>query len=94
LLHAAGNVFVRKLGPNEAILIKPKSLVFKDPGVQMQLHFEQPAVAWNVWGNWGNRYMWLLLEGPGRVAIQSVYPPVEGENARITRLSQATQQQW
>lgn len=94
LLHAAGNVFVRSLGRGEAILVKPKSLVFKDPSVQMQLHFEKPAVQWNAWGTWGNRYLWLLLEGPGRVAIQSVYPPVEGENARITSLSQATQQQW
>jgi uncharacterized protein (AIM24 family) len=94
LLHAAGNVFVRDLADQEAILIKPKSLVFKDPTVQMQLHFEQPSVAWNAWGSWGNRYMWLLLSGPGRVAIQSVYPPVEGENSRITGLSRATQQQW
>ena len=78
----------------ETILIKPKALVFKDPTVQMQLHFEQPSAAFNGWGSWGNRYMWLLLSGPGRVAIQSVYPPVEGENARITGLSRATQQQW
>jgi uncharacterized protein (AIM24 family) len=94
LLHAAGNVFVRELAANETILIKPKALVFKDPTVQMQLHFEQPSVQWNAWGSWGNRYMWLLLYGPGRVAIQSVYPPTEGENQRITNLSQATQQQW
>ena len=94
LLHAAGNVFVRQLGDGEAILIKPKALVFKDPAVGMQLHFEHPSVQWNGWGTWGNRYLWLLLYGPGRVAIQSVYPPVEGENARITSLSHATRQQW
>lgn len=94
LLHASGNVFVRELAEQETILIKPKSLVFKDPTVQMQLHFEQPSVAWNAWGSWGNRYMWLLLYGPGRVAIQSVYPPAEGENSRITGLSRSTQQQW
>jgi uncharacterized protein (AIM24 family) len=94
LLHAAGNVFVRELAQGETILIKPKSLVFKDPTVEMQLHFEQPSVQWNAWGSWGNRYMWLLLSGPGRVAIQSVYPPTEGESARITGLSRATQQQW
>ncbi len=94
LLHAAGNVFVRDLAADETILIKPKSLVFKDPGVEMQLHFEQPSTGWSGWGSWANRYMWLLLAGPGRVAIQSVYPPTEGENARITNLSRATQQQW
>ena len=94
LLHASGNVFVRDLGSRRPFSIKPKSLVFKDPTVQMHLHFEQPSVAWNAWGSWGNRYMWLLLSGPGRVAIQSVYPPAEGENSRITGLSRATQQQW
>ena len=94
LLHAAGNVFVRQLADGEAILIKPKALVFKDPTVGMQLHFEHPATQWRGWGTWGNRYMWLLLYGPGRVAIQSVYPPVEGENSQITSLSHATRQQW
>ncbi len=87
-------MFVRDLAQGQAILIKPKALVFKDPSVDMQLHFEKPAVAWNAWGSWGNRYLWLLLTGPGRVAIQSVFPPAEGENARITSLSRATQQQW
>jgi uncharacterized protein (AIM24 family) len=38
LLHAAGNVFVRRLAAGQAILVKPSSLVFKDPGVQMHLH--------------------------------------------------------
>ena len=94
LLHAAGNVFVRELAPGQTILVKPTALIFKDPTVQMQLHFEQPSVQWNAWGSWGNRYMWLRLSGPGRVAIQSVYPPMEGESARITGLSRATQQQW
>ncbi len=56
LLHAAGNVFVKELGPQESILIKPKSLIFKDPTVQMQLHFRR-SVSWTAWGSWGNRYM-------------------------------------
>ena len=94
LLHAAGNVFVRQLGPQEAILIKPKSLIFKDPSVGMQLHFEHPSVQWTAWGSWGNRYLWLMLYGPGRVAIQSVFPPSEGENVRIVRNSHASWQQW
>jgi uncharacterized protein (AIM24 family) len=94
LLHAGGNVFVRELGQGEAILVKPKALVFKDPSVQMQLHFEHPNAGFSLWGNWGNRYLWLLLEGPGRVAIQSVFEPVEGEGGRITNSSYATRQQW
>ncbi len=42
LLHASGNVFVRRLQPGQSILIKPTALVFKDTSVAMQLHFEQP----------------------------------------------------
>jgi uncharacterized protein (AIM24 family) len=94
LLHAGGNIFVRDLAQGEAILIKPKALVFKDPSVQMQLHFEHPSTGFSFWGSWGNRYLWLLMEGPGRVAIQSVFEPTEGEGGRITNSSYATQQQW
>src|SRR5579862_9907733 len=39
ILHAAGNVFVRELAANQAILVKPTALIFKDPTVEMQLHF-------------------------------------------------------
>ncbi len=42
LLHASGNVFVRELAPGQTILVKPTALIFKDPSVQMQLHFEHP----------------------------------------------------
>jgi len=45
LLHAGGNAFIRTLGPGQTILIKPTSLLFKDPTVEMQLHFESPAAA-------------------------------------------------
>ena len=71
LLHAAGNVFVRTLGEGETILIKPTALVFKDPTVQMHLHFERPGMTFMGWGSWANRYTWLRLIGPGRVAVQS-----------------------
>src|ERR1700761_6976608 len=71
LLHGAGNVFVRDLLPNQSILIKPTSLLFKDRTVRMHLHFEHPAGTWSSWRSWGNRYLWLRLQGPGRVAVQS-----------------------
>ena len=70
LLHAAGNVFVRQLGEGETILVKPTALVFKDPSVQMHLHFERPGTNFYGWGTWANRYLWLRMIGPGRVAIQ------------------------
>src|SRR5436309_6486444 len=41
LLHAAGNVFVRKLEPGQTILVKPTAFLFKDTSVKMQLHIER-----------------------------------------------------
>jgi uncharacterized protein (AIM24 family) len=94
LLQAAGNVFVRRLAAGQTILVKPTSLVFKDPTVQMQLHFERPSTGWSLWGSWSNRYMWLRLQGPGRVAVQSVFDRVEGEGGNIANYSPATETRW
>jgi len=94
LLHAAGNVFIRDLGPGQTILIKPTALVFKDPTVQMHLHFEHPSAGYSLWGSWSNRYMWLRLIGPGRVAVQSVFERIEGETRSISGNSYATQTRW
>jgi uncharacterized protein (AIM24 family) len=94
MLHAAGNVFVRELGPGQTILIKPTALVFKDPAVQMHLHFERPGTVFSGWGSWGNRYIWLRLVGPGRVAVQSVFDRIEGESRNISSFSYATEQIW
>ncbi len=79
LLHASGNVFVRELAPGQTILVKPTALVFKDPSVQMMLHFERPASLFNVW-NSNQTYLWLRLAGPGRIAVQSVFSRIEGES--------------
>jgi len=94
LLHAGGNVFTRHLRPGETILVKPTAMVFKDPAVQMHLHFEHPGMGFMGWGNWSNRYLWLRMVGPGRVGIQSVYERLEGESRNITRFSYATEQRW
>lgn len=94
LLHASGNVFVRELAANQPILVKPTALIFKDPTVQMQLHFEHPRTGFSLWGSWGNRYLWLRLWGPGRVAVQSVFDKMEGENRNITGCSPATERHW
>ncbi len=94
ILHAAGNVFVRELPANQSILVKPTALIFKDPAVQMQLHFEHPRAGFSSWGSWSNRYLWLRLWGPGRVAVQSVFDRMEGENRRIVNYSSATEQHW
>ena len=94
LLHASGNVFVRELAANQQILIKPTALLFKDPTVQMNLHIEQPKVTWNAWSSWGERYLWLLLRGPGRVAVQSAFEPVEDNGRNMTSHSFMTQSRW
>lgn len=79
LLHAAGNVFVRELAPGQTILVKPTALVFKDPSVQMMLHFERPSTGFSAW-NTRQTYLWLRLAGPGRIAVQSVFARIEGES--------------
>ena len=94
LLHAGGNVFVRDLAPGQTILVKPTALIFKDPTVEMHLHFEQPSTMFSSWGSWSNRYMWLRLIGPGRVAIQTVFERLEGEGGNITGFSYATEKLW
>ena len=80
--------------PGQTILVKPTALVFKDPTVQMQLHFEHPGAVFTMWRNWGNRYLWLRLTGPGRVGIQSVFDRIEGESRNMTRWSNATATRW
>jgi uncharacterized protein (AIM24 family) len=95
LLHAGGNVFVRDLRPSETILVKPTALIFKDPSVQMHLHFEHPNVGFFSWGGgWTNRCVWLRLIGPGRVAIQSVFHRLENEGGNMADSSYTTAQQW
>lgn len=94
LLHAAGNVFVRTLQQGEAMLIKPTALLYKDPSVAMQLHLEYPGGSWSPWRSWANRYLWLTLYGPGRIAVHSAYGAMEDNGGSIYRMSSATQQQW
>jgi uncharacterized protein (AIM24 family) len=94
LLHGAGNIFVRRLAPNETILVKPTALLFKDSSVQMQLHFEIPNSPWSPFGGWNHRYLWLRLTGPGRVAVQSAFEPVEDDGRAITNSSPTTQRRW
>jgi uncharacterized protein (AIM24 family) len=84
LLHASGNVFVRELAAGQVLLIKPTSLVYKDPTVSMALDVQYPTGF--ILGN--HRLMWLQLRGPGRVAIQSAYEPVEDNGRNI--VSQST----
>ena len=62
--------------------------------LEMQLHFEHPNLGFSLWGSWSNRYLWLRLFGPGRVAVQSVFERIEGEARAIQDHSYASQQRW
>lgn len=93
LLQAGGNAFMRDLQPGETLLIKPPSLLAKDPSVDMLLHLEHPnAVGWT--SSRANRFVWLRLVGPGRVWVQSQYEHFEDPGTNLNSISQHTQQQW
>jgi hypothetical protein len=84
--------------PGESILIKPSSLLFKDPTVTMQLHFETPDSSASgrssFWTSWNNRHVWLRLHGPGRVAVQSAYEKMEDNGRSIVGDSGSTERTW
>jgi uncharacterized protein (AIM24 family) len=83
LLHASGNVMVRELAAGQTMLIKPTALVYKDRSVRMGLNVQYPSGYWLT----SHRVMWLHVVGPGRVAIQSAYEPVEDEGGAISSYS-------
>ncbi len=89
LLHAGGNAFIRDLAAGEQLMIKPTSFLFKDPTVHMGLRLEHTG-SFNSFGTFSGsarQYLWLHLVGPGRVALQSAYPPMEGGHGYITGTS-------
>ena len=60
----------------------------------MHLHFEYPrGQYWFSSARWQAKSMWLTLQGPGRVAIQSVFERPEMAGSVINS-SGATTQQW
>ena len=60
----------------------------------MQLHMETPKSTFSLFNFWMLRYMWLRLSGPGRVAIQSAFEPVEDDGKMITNTSPISQSKW
>src|ERR1051325_59085 len=70
LVHGAGNVFTRRLGEHESLLVHPSALLFRDVTVAMHLHVEYPAggglSGWTA-------FPWLRVYGPGRVGVRSAY---------------------
>jgi uncharacterized protein (AIM24 family) len=81
LLHGGGNVFLRHLAAGETVLVKPRSLLFKDASVRLQMHIE----TWRSPGLFAALHsgLWLRVHGPGRLAIQSAFEklPEPGYNS-------------
>jgi uncharacterized protein (AIM24 family) len=95
LVHGAGNVFVRTLAPGERILLKPGALLYKDPSVDMRLHFEQPGGRQvSFWMSYTQRYTWIRLQGPGRVAVQSADKHFHDPGLNMVDSSPSTTKQW
>jgi len=78
LLHCPGNLFVRDLAPGQTILVQPGSLVYTDTSVGYSLHCEYPAAGGYSWTSYQYRTVWLRLQGPGRVAVRSIFDKPEG----------------
>jgi uncharacterized protein (AIM24 family) len=94
LLHAPGNTFIRDLADGERILIRPGAFLWKDPTVRMSLHFEYPGGSyWFASAQWQAKTTWLVLHGPGRIAMASVFrhPPLSPAPMND---SGATYQSW
>ena len=94
MISAGGNAFTRTLDDGETMLVKPPALLFKDPSVSIQLHVEYPGAGMKLWRSWGNRYLWLRIRGPGRVALESCYTALEDPGTDFRDMSPATQNSW
>ncbi len=94
MVQVGGNAYTRELADGESILVKPPALLFKDPGVSMQLHVEYPSAGVKLWQTWTNRYLWLRLWGPGRVGLQSCYDRIDDPGTDFRDLSPHTDHLW
>ena len=72
MLHGSGNVFERRLGPGESVLVEPGAFLYKDASVQMEVEKQDVKV-----GVVRNLYL-VRMTGPGRLGIQSMYHPHQG----------------
>jgi uncharacterized protein (AIM24 family) len=93
LLHCPGNLFVRDLTAGQAILVQPGSWVYSDTSVSFGLHAEYPASQGMGWGSYDYRTVWLRLEGPGRVAVRSIFEKPERYSG-VVRSSGMSLQRW
>jgi uncharacterized protein (AIM24 family) len=93
LLHCPGNLFVRDLAPGQGILVQPGAWVYADTSVTMSLHLEYPASRGMGWSGYQYRTVWLRLQGPGRVAVRSIFEKPE-RYANVIASSPMTSWRW
>jgi uncharacterized protein (AIM24 family) len=76
-IHGHGNVFEVNLQNGEAIDVEPGAWLYKDLNVKMKPHTS--GLTSGLFGG-GGKFTWNRFEGPGRVAIQTMYiSPAEGD---------------
>jgi uncharacterized protein (AIM24 family) len=69
ILHGYGNVFERRLGAGETVILEPGAFLYKDASVTMDIETQKLTT-----GFFGGVGMNLAkMTGPGRVGIQSMY---------------------
>ncbi|MGD0461344.1 MAG: AIM24 family protein [Tepidisphaeraceae bacterium] len=69
ILHGYGNVFERRLGAGESVLLEPGGFLYKDASVTMEVQTQKLTT-----GFFGGVGMNLAkMTGPGRLGIQSMY---------------------
>ena len=69
ILHGCGNVFERRLGPGESVLLEPGAFLYKDSTVSMNV--EPQNIKVGLFGGAGLNL--VRMTGPGRLGIQSMY---------------------
>ncbi len=69
ILHGYGNVFERRLGQGESIMVEPGAFLYKDSSVTMDVEFQR--LGSGLFG--GTTMSMARMTGPGRVGIQSMY---------------------
>ena len=74
--------------------MQPGGLIWKDQTVRMFPHFEYHRGAyWFSSARWQAKTVWLLVQGPGRVAVQSVFERPE-TTGPVTRDSDSSTRHW
>lgn len=74
-LHGYGNIFEITLAPGEQIDIEPGGWIYKDPTVNMETKIQKLSTGFFASAG---QMVWNRFTGPGRLALQSMYMPLEG----------------